>query len=973
MNKLLALLLAGIGGLLSAAPPSLEIYEFEKSTPVISAKLSGKPQEFAGTGWTCMVRKNTGKIAGWNLRFTSPKHDPVRLAVKFTSPLDFKAAHFWDGQKEWKVEKLPLERREFLETFPMATAENGKSGHAVGFAPQTTLSCFSRALTPAGLVLETRIVVDDRRVQELDIVDYDFDPEFGWCNAVEDYQKAYLPWFVPTPGVDHRIYGVGGYLLGAHVSRPFILHSSRSTGLEWEWTYAPWLESGNWYPVGEGWKNDKNEYWDYYGHHRGKPVTREEYHDAVKKEMFYGNKIAAMFYYILVKDIHQNVANKYPETVQGGSGLHSLPSNRGKTKSAFAPGSPLFDYLKKQLRNVVDHYEVSGFSFDMANSSYHFATPSQLEYAVGRSWYDDGRIFTSDTVAPIPFSDYIHTLKRNGKTMGTIFNAALSDFSAFTMFHCDGGIMEGSPESNLNMVLPLRLSMGRKPMSFWHGGGAYNPIRQSLITGDPERKARTALGRNQFYLHKCYEFGFTPMNWRTVSPFFKSHLPVLRAVSEAGYHPVSAVKGAEPFRIGRFGEGAGTILTFGNPKRAKITRSVRVVNRYLGKDKYGFLPQTGSLKQRFLNGETEFELTLEPKQVIALQTVALRGVNSEFTASANGEQIVFQADTPFEFTLPAKDFLGRRVCAGSKFYSGKADKSVKLSRLPACGMFESLSSMTAFLDDEKMPVIEAGSGADTQIAAKMVAMYRPHVTASRLYCGKINTHEPGFMNAKYAKPDLAVREPGKTPTGQLKICIGTPADFPQLKKPDGWSGPFIAMPDPNTLWIGGGDPAEVRKAAYVYFSLLDRKRLVSEKVDFKRLSGWGVPGKDILSAPDGKKYLRITNGPHNGWRYIWYSLRGCQGGDEVAFSSSVNTEKVTAGRIRIGVFEFTDKAATRSLPFRSVEVKTAPRWQTVSGRIKLNPKTQCARFYFLCSNLAGGDEFLVRSLEWTNLSKITEK
>ena len=131
--------------------------------------------------------------------------------------------------------------------------------------------------------------------------------------------------------------------------------------------------------------------------------------------------------------------------------------------------------------------------------------------------------------------------------------------------------------------------------------------------------------------------------------------------------------------------------------------------------------------------------------------------------------------------------------------------------------------------------------------------------------------------------------------------------------------------------------------------------------------------KDILPAPDGKKYLRITDGPHNAWRYIWYSLRGCQGGDEIAFTSSVNAEKVTAGKIRIGVFEFTDKAATKSLPFRSVEVKTGPGWQTVSGRIKLNPKTQCARFYFLCSNLAGGDEFLVRSLEWTNLSKITKK
>ncbi|MBO4649472.1 MAG: hypothetical protein J5806_15085 [Lentisphaeria bacterium] len=202
MNKLLAILFAVAGGLLSAADPSLEIYEFGKNQPVLKAKLSGKPQNFAGTGWTCKAVKSAGKIAGWDLQFTSPKHEPVRLMVRFTSPLGFTPARFWDGHRERKAEPLPLERSEFLEAFPLATAENGKNGHAVGFAPQTILSGFRRALTSAGLVLETRIVVDDRRVQSLDIVDYDFNPEFGWCNAVEDYQNAFLSWFVPTPGVE---------------------------------------------------------------------------------------------------------------------------------------------------------------------------------------------------------------------------------------------------------------------------------------------------------------------------------------------------------------------------------------------------------------------------------------------------------------------------------------------------------------------------------------------------------------------------------------------------------------------------------------------------------------------------------------------------------------------------------------------------------------------------------------------------
>ena len=37
------------------------------------------------------------------------------------------------------------------------------------------------------------------------------------------------------------------------------------------------------------------------------------------------------------------------------------------------------------------------------------------------------------------------------------------------------------------------------------------------------------------------------------------------------------------------------------------------------------------------------------------------------------------------------------------------------------------------------------------------------------------------------------------------------------------------MPDPNTLWIGGSTPEQVRKAALVYFDMLDREWSKREK------------------------------------------------------------------------------------------------------------------------------------------------
>jgi len=829
MNKIvLSVLFASLGCLLPASESVLEIFEFGKPEPVVRTALSGSPQDFSGSGWSCRAEKMNGPIAGWDLRFTSPRHEPVRLSVRLTSPLGFTPKRFWDGNKERNAENLPLERREFLEAFPLASAEDGRTGRALGFTPDTILSGFTRALTSDGLVLEARIVVDDRRVQELGIVDFSFDPEFGWRNAVEAYQNASLKWFEPTPGVDPRIYGVSGYLGSAHLQREFLLHSNRKSRIEWEWTYAPWYESGNWYPPGEGWQGETNEYLSYYGHRKGKPITREEYHDVLVRQMQWGDKVAAMFYYILVKDIHQSVAKHYPDAVMPGtSGLHSLPSNAGKTKSAFAPGSPLFDYLKKQLKNVADHYEIAGFSFDMANSSYHVDVPSQLEYAVGRSWYDDGKIFTSDTVAPIPFSDYIHTLKRGDKTMGTMFNAALSDFSPFTFFHCDGAIMEGLPEYNVSMILPLRLIMGRKPLTFWHGNQARNPLLHPSIV-DPEKKEKAELGFRQFYLLKCYEFGINPMNWISGGPVFQPHLSAIRALSEAGYHPVPAVKGSDPFWTGRFGDGEGTLLTFSNPKRETMTRTVRVINRYLGSGTYGFIPQTGKLDQKFADGETVFELTLEPKEVVVLRTVTLKGNISGLSVSADEKSVTLQADAPFEFTLPSADLAGRRIDYGKKFISGKTEKSVELPLLPACGIFASEDAMVAFLAPERTPALEAGAARDVRIAAEMTSLYRPTETASLRRFGKLNGNA-GFLDAELAKPDLVISEPGSTSAGSLKICVGTPEDFPGFKIPENFPGPFLVMPDPNTLWIGGATPEQVRKAALVYFDMLDREWSKREK------------------------------------------------------------------------------------------------------------------------------------------------
>ena len=970
MNKIFVfILLSAIFSL--AAHPQLEVREFGKKSPSVQMKLFSKKEIFSGDNWNCQVIKKSSKVNTWNFEFKSSSNNPIRLAIKFSLPLGFKPYRFWDGLQEIKVNKLPLSRADFLEAFPLAVAENGTLGKALGFAPENILSQFNRTLTNNALILECRIVVDNRKVQKLVITEFDFIPEFSWRNAVEIYQDAFSSYFTPVKGVDKRIYGVGGYLSGAHKQRAFQLHSSRFSKIQWEWTYAPWYESGNWYPVGEGWKTNKNEFRNYHKIHSHAMVTKSEYDNALKQQLYYGNKSAAMFYYILVKDIHQNVAKDYPQAVKSNSGLHSLPSNKGKTKAVFAPGTPLFDYLKKQLKQVVDNYDVSGFSFDMANSSYHFSTPSQLEYAVGRSWYDDGQIYTSDSVTPIPFADYVHTLKKDGKRMGAIFNAALSKFSPFTMFRSDAAIMEGPPHYNYSMVMPLRLILGRKPFIFWH----FNPsvsdgIKNDLISNDPVEKAKVNLGLKQFYLLKCYELGANPMNWETIDDFWYNHLPVLRALSEAGYHPVSAIKNAEPFWTGRFGNNSNTILTISNPKNTTITRTIKIINRYIGSSKYAFLPTKGNLKQKLVNGQTIFQLTLKPKEIFVLRTIELKGDVTEFTAGTNNLTISLNSNKAFNYTFPAIDFYGNGIFQNKNgLISGKANKVVKLVMQPACGIFGNSSAMVKMLDKDSNPEIEVGNTQEGQTIAEMVAMYRPHVKASMLFNGKINNRTPGFMNAALCKADLKITAIKKAKSGK-KICIGTPEDFPEFNVPKNCPPAFLAMPNANTLWIGGKTIKDLHKAADTYFTMLDKSQATKVKVDVKQPTRWGGDEKFIQKT--NQKYLQIIGDPSkkkNKWRYQWYPISGVKGGDEISFTSSCKLEKLSAGKVQIGVYEFSDEKGSKALKFNSIEVKASPNWQSISGKVKLNPKTKVVRFYFLCRNLGKNDIFLVRSLELSIVKK----
>ena len=79
-----------------------------------------------------------------------------------------------------------------------------------------------------------------------------------------------------------------------------------------------------------------------------------------------------------------------------------------------------------------------------------------MNFATGRDFDRNGKIFTPDSVVPIPFVNYIHTLKRDGKTMGVFANFAFNRIVAHTAFAVDGAMVECSPDIACDAFKTLR-------------------------------------------------------------------------------------------------------------------------------------------------------------------------------------------------------------------------------------------------------------------------------------------------------------------------------------------------------------------------------------------------------------------------------------------------------------------------------------------------------------------------------------
>lgn len=734
--------------------------------------------------------KESGIFSGkrFDLKFQVPKNSQDRYLLAVEAVVQTNASGYFDGFAEHKFTGKSLVRDNIYDNFPLTAAYDDAKFTALGITPDTVSGYTKAEYTGKELKYLSHVVADNYRSQDLGFVLFSGAGEFGWKNAVDCYYRSFPEFFRPADGIDQRIYGVGGYMTSTHLTRNMEIHAARYVGMTWEWTYVPWNRAGEWYVDKEDWKDGDGYLW-YDKYMANYPCTYEQYHDFETYRYKSGNRQAAMFHYVLVKDIWHTLVEKYPDSLHEGpdgtknaySFNHSRADNKGKTRSAFAYGSGLSGYLENEIRKAVENYEIAGFAFDMANWDYNEYCPAQLKYARGRTWDKNGRIFTPTSVIPIPFAEYIHTLKRNGKRMAVYNNQALENHVAHSVFYTDAVMFEGNPEIQLDNILSLRLMAGQKPMTFWANVGMNS--RSSIIRWNMAREAgefSTEIynGLADLLLGQCLLYGATPMSWAVAyqqGTYFKPHLPLLEEIKRAGWQVVPAASGYGDLWLTRYGTDKNTIFTIYNPSRQTVDLKIRLHRKYLG----SFVPMAtvGTASVKELSPEFfEVSVKIAPKKYAVLRDK--------------------------DYTPVVTSVLG---------------DSAKITGFFTMDDARNRKAMVVFRNDKLKSIYD------------FFDRYYPYVAAGKQRVNHLYTREV-FKNNPFYNHAWRLFQSKAFAKGK-NIAIGSAEDFAELfhrlspaEKDQVRNNPagFIKFfPDRQILWVGGKDYEACKKASDTYFDMMD--------------------------------------------------------------------------------------------------------------------------------------------------------
>lgn len=674
-----------------ASVPDFEIARFEGGK-------HGKIPASAGFSMKETVKKQ-GVVTEHHLALANNGSETLRLRLRAKLPAGNAGGAYWDGNAYIRNAVQDIIPKLDRHVFPLTSyTDNGKIS-VLGFAPSMVVSRFERSLEvkngKATLVFDVfRVLYPGEKLNDI-FVSMDFAGE-SYVEAVENYHLTYPQWFRPAPGVDQRIYGTGGYLSSDSKLRDYQYEECRRTGFDWEWYYNSYQRSGDYYPSPEFW-DDKLGYKEERSHAKcNVPGTIADWERNHKIRTAAGDKTSALFYYYMQQYCNTDLLKHFSDCIWADANGKPGYRVKGWADEFYAeyvwPGKAgsFGKKTRSDLAKLWKNLTISGFSLDCAigTTPYYGKLVKEEPF---RAYDKNGKIFVLEGVALAYNMNYTRNLplRPDGRRAGSLVNAP---YNYLPIFYCDGEMHEASAWERVDLPVPHRLMLGKKPWVLWRGFVLAPFLDWEKLS--PGNINQAISGAVDYLTLFSLRMGASPSKmFMRGYPDMLEVKPLITMLNCAGWHaaPYAWVKGVEgaddpwspahPFWVSRYGEGDESFVVVSNPRRSKSKGTLIIQGGKFGYPAAVYADINGNETVNRIDGsDTLIDFELPEFGFMVLKKVSDRAKSKVVSAS------VPQKKSPFSY-LPADDSwvealpLAEEKAGALAVIAGKADELKKLDYL----------------------------------------------------------------------------------------------------------------------------------------------------------------------------------------------------------------------------------------------------------------------------------------------------
>ncbi|MFH0796924.1 MAG: hypothetical protein V2A65_07705 [Candidatus Omnitrophota bacterium] len=651
--------------------------------------------------------ENTGSEQAW-------------LKVRFNMPVVSSTDNlvYWNGNNLYEEIFDDLKREELFNTFPMACAYSKKSGVAVGIEAHQIFSHIENGLlyntNQPVIYYGVKLVVDPKKVNKVEFITYTFNPDYGYLNAVDSYQKIFPDMFGAKTGVDKRVYTTAMTTSSLYYyevqGRPDSLYISpefprRHFG-GWVWGYAPVQVIGDWYGTKEITENpDLHSMKDVeYGSYETFQKNRRKGIEAASVR-----NAAYMFYVINWCD--KKLADKfYPDCIVTDKNTTNLCNGWVLMNDAdyrmWCGGNKFSQDMQRDIKKIAEELPISGFSLDCVSGP-ALCRQTGVETMEGKA-YDSEGVYAREGSGMAKMMDYIHGLKRDDKTMGISSNLAGNALQYYVAMRTDNALTDWAFSEALNNITAeeiQRYLLGTRPQNWCilidsEKYGSTLPWQEY----SPEKIRQIYNNIRDNLILFSYRFAYFPhqaLSWGNVK--IMKAMPVFQKLIAAGYQVIPAVKLNEDLWRARYGNDLNSYLFIGNQKFTAQQITATIDNRYLGKRVYLFSKYDGTPVDNLIeNNKTVINYSLKPKEPLILKAVL--GIKD-----CGGAKVTGKAEE-------AGDIKSGRVKISLKSTKGiKTEISVRLPEENSAVEVKVNDQAIGFKSGESRVVFAATLGTDNKI------------------------------------------------------------------------------------------------------------------------------------------------------------------------------------------------------------------------------------------------------------------